>query len=116
MKKRFTYVGYIKIEYQPLISLMREMLISSKVKERYAADIEKEINYKDEKLDIYIHEDGNNGFLIDIELLGSFVEANEFINNFTKKLREKNITHQFEWSGVGENDEEVGEEYEISFP
>ncbi|SNR13962.1 hypothetical protein [Tenacibaculum jejuense] len=47
---------------------------------------------------------------------GTLLEANEFINNFTKKLREKNITHQFEWSEVDENDEEVGEEYEISFP
>ena len=42
-------------------------------------------------------------------------EFDYLIDNFTKKLKERNIKHQFEWSEVDENDEQIGEEFEIKF-
>lgn len=115
MPKRYTYVGHIEIEYQALISLMKSVLNSSKVKDRYASDIERVIQYNDDKLEIYVYEDGRNGFLWQGEYIGLYEEAQDFINTLTEKLREKNIQHQFEWSEVDENDKQIGEEYEIKF-
>ena len=116
VKKIYTYVGYIEIEYQPFISFMKEVLDASKVRDRYAADIEKVIHYNEENLEIYINEDSYDGFIFSAEYKGTFIEANEFIDNFSKKLKERNIKHQFEWSEVDENDEQIGEEFEIKYP
>ncbi|WP_148638447.1 hypothetical protein [Olleya sp. ITB9] len=92
------------------------MLTASKVRDRYAADVEKVIHYEDEKLDIYIYEDGHKGFLFDAELKGALEEAQDFINLFTEKLRNDNLVHQFEWYEVDENDNQIGEEFEVKFP
>ena len=112
----YTYSGYIKLDYKSLISFIKEVLDASKVRDRYAADIEKVIHYNDENLEIYINEDSYDGFIFSAEYKGTFIEANEFIDNFTKKLKERNIKHQFEWSEVDENDEQIGEEFEIKYP
>lgn len=116
MKKRYLIGGYIEIEYQAFISLMKNMLTASKVRDRYAADVEKVIHYEDEKLYIYIYEDGHKGFLFDAELKGALEEAQDFINRFTEKLRNDNLVHQFEWYEVDENDNQIGEEFEVKFP
>ena len=115
MRNIYTYSGYIKLDYKSLISFMKEVLDASKVRDRYAADIEKVIHYNEENLEIYINEDSYDGFIFSAEYKGTFIEANEFIDNFSKKLKERNIKHQFEWSEVDENDEQIGEEYEIKF-
>ncbi|AZJ34557.1 hypothetical protein [Tenacibaculum singaporense] len=116
MIKRYVYSGYIEVDYNLLISLLKELLIASKVRDRYASDIEKEINYNDENVDIYIHEDGHRGFIFDCELKGTFEEANKFIDTLTKRFKVENLKHQFEWNEIDKEDNQIGEEYEIVFP
>lgn len=113
MKNRYLFGGHIEIEYNSLIFLMKSFLSPSKVRDRYASDIEQVIHYNDEMLDIYVSEYFDKGFLCDVELKGSLEEAQNFINTFTNKLEEKNISYQFEWNEVDENDKQIGEEFEL---
>lgn len=92
---------------------MKSFLPPSKVRDRYASDVEQVIHYNDEMLDIYVHEYFDKGFLCDVELKDSLEEAQNFINTFTNKLDEKNVPYQFDWSEVDENDNEIGEEFEM---
>ncbi len=116
MTKRYVYSGYIEIEYKTLISIMKNVLKASNVRDRYAGDVEKTIHYKDDNLDVYAYEDDLKGFLWQAEYEGTFEGAQASIDTLTSKLREENISHQFEWNEVNENDEQIGEEYEIKFP
>lgn len=116
MKKRYLIGGIIEIEHQTFASLLKDILDSSKVRDRYASDIEKVIHYNSDDLDIYIYEDGEKDFLFDAELKGTIEDTQNFISTLTEKLRDLNCNHQFEWNEVDENNNQVGEEYEIRFP
>ena len=107
MNKRNLIGGFSNINYEKLISLMNSMEIINKVNDRYAIDVQKEINYEDENISIYIYDDLEHGFLskeptfiFDIELKGSFDEAQAFVNVLTQKLAKQNCPHQFEWNKV----------------
>lgn len=116
MEKTFVYNGYIQTKDSVLIfNILKSFLKPSNLRERYASDIQKEIKYENENLDIYIYDDFNDGFLFNTQLNGTFEEAQNFINILTEKLRERNTPHQFEWNEIDESDEQIGEEYEIKF-
>lgn len=116
MEKIFIYNGYMETNHNTILNILNSLVDASKIRDRYAADTHREIKYEDEKKDIYIYDDLNQGYLCQIELKGSLDEAQEFIDSISEKLRTKMITHQFEWSEVDENDNQIGEEYEITFP
>ncbi|WP_299332906.1 hypothetical protein [uncultured Psychroserpens sp.] len=116
MKKRFIYSGYIKISCDTLLSFMGKVLEPSKIRDRYAADLQRELKYEDDTVEIYAYEDGHGGILYQTELKGSLEDAQNYIHMITENLRKLDYIHQFEWSEVDSNDKQIGKEYEISFP
>ena len=115
--KTFIFSGYLKTENTELImEILKTIVGGSNLRQRYASDIQKEIKYEDDVKEIYIYEDFNKSFLCNAELKGTFEEAQQFIFQLTNSLKKANIHYQFEWSEIDEEDNQVGEEYEIVFP
>ncbi|MFL0108246.1 hypothetical protein [Tenacibaculum maritimum] len=114
--KTFIFNGYLKTDNTNTIKeILKNIIGNSNLRERYASDLQKEIKYEDDVKDIYIYEDFNKGFLCSAELKGTFEETQEFLFDFTNQLKEVNISHQFEWNEVDDEENQVGEEYEIVF-
>ncbi len=116
MEKTFIYSGYIETDLDNVIYILKTFLDASNITDRYAVDIEREVKYRDEKIDIYSYKYSEKGSLFQVELNGTNEEAQSFIDTITEKLREDSIVHQFEWNEVDENEDQVGEEFEIRFP
>ena len=121
-KEMFVFSGYIKSDGDVIIKVLKSFLKSSKIRDRYAVDIQREIKYEDDKIEIYIFDElielnePDHAYLFQAEFKGNLEEAETFIETIVSKLREKEIEHMFEWSEVDDNDKEVGEEFEIRYP
>lgn len=112
-----TYIinGDIKITYQSLIELLKDMLDASKVRDRYAADIQKVIHYEDNGLDIYVEEHEEDWFFFSAEYKESLEVVENFMETFKVKLDDSSVSpYHFHWSEVDEDEEIVGEQYEFS--
>jgi len=112
MNKNFIYNGYIKTSSDDLINALKNCLDSNKLRERYAADVQKEIRYKDENIELYIFDDLNNGFILQTELKGTINEAKNFITLIVDGFKNYNISdYQFEWGEIDEDYNIIGEEF-----
>ncbi|WP_291093902.1 MULTISPECIES: hypothetical protein [unclassified Empedobacter] len=114
MKNKYVYAGYIKIEYDKMKAIMKS-IYGNKIRDRFASDIQPEINYEDSNTFIYISESDENAFLFSAEFLGKFDGAQNFINTIVQSLKKHGILYyQFEWNEIDDEGNQIGEEYEIN--
>ncbi len=71
MKKTFICTGYIETSLDSIISILKTFLDASNITDRYAVDIEREVKYRDEKIDIYSYKYSEKGSLFQVELNGT---------------------------------------------
>ena len=107
--KKFEYNGYIRSSY-PIISKwlnrsFKNIIEKSKV----------EFILKENRKELYIYDDFNGGFLFSAEFLGTFDEAQKFINTIVDNLKKNGISYyQFQWNEIDNEGIQIGEEYEIN--
>ena len=111
MINKFLIGGYIESDFDNLLKLLKGVLNASKLRDRYASDVERTILYNSDVLDIYIYEAKEDYFIFDASYNGSLEEVSAFMNALGENL--SNLKYEFDWRKVDEDDNEIGEEFEM---
>ena len=114
MEKRYAIVGQINADKKDIAKLLKEFF-NSKISERYAMEVEHQITIEDNKNSLFLHEASNGGYFLHGISKESTNENCTLIFNLHNFFKEKKIHHDFAWNQIDEDENEVGEEFEISF-